>query len=376
MTTSTKPRVVIVGTGFIAGVHARAARGAGAEIVGVLGSAPEKGRAFADEYDIQRSFDGIADALRDDIDVVQICTPNATHFDFAVAALRAGKHVVCEKPLATSVSDAQKIADLASRSGLTAAVPFVYRYHPLVQELRSRVMDGRLGDILSIHGSYLQDWMLNRASSNWRVSAPEGGASRAFADIGSHWCDLAEFITGQKFDRVVSRTQIAYPTRPVPKAASFSAPPADGTVETVEVTTEDSAAAIFSTNSGVLANVVVSQVAAGRKNRLWLEIDGSQGSGVFDQEQPESIWLGREDAATVVRRGEGQQATGQARMNFLPAGHPQGYADAFTSFLRDVYSSTNGCAVEGLPTFADGLRSTKLVQAVLASHESGSWTAI
>ncbi|WP_134733484.1 Gfo/Idh/MocA family protein [Amycolatopsis nivea] len=372
-----KPRrgVAVLGAGMIAAVHRRAALLAGAEVTGVLASTPERSREVADQWRISTGYRDLAEVLEDErVEVVHVCTPNATHAEYAEAALRAGKHVICEKPLGVSVEQAGRMAALAEQSGLVATVPFVYRYHPIVRELRARVRSGELGDrLLLVHGSYLQDWMLSPDVSGWRVFPDFGGPSRAFADIGSHWCDLVEWITGDPFAELTAATSVAVPDRPGSGGPSFGG---SGSGERVPVRTEDSATLLLRTGTGVLASATISQVAAGRKNRLWFELDGSRGSAVFDQERPESIWLGGADESRIVVRDSGTGSPEQRRLSQLPAGHAQGYAQCFEAFVADTYAAVDGAVPDGLPGFADGLRSARLVDAVLRSARDGSWTKV
>jgi predicted dehydrogenase len=368
-------RVAIIGAGMIGEVHLRAARAAGATVIGVLASSEPRSVDVAEAWGVARGYASIEELLEERPDVVHVCTPNDTHHAFAMAAILAGRNVICEKPLAVSSRQAGELARAARDANVIATVPFVYRYHPLIREIRARRAAGEFGELNLLHGSYLQDWLLNPESSSWRVDASTGGPSRAFADIGSHWCDLVEFVSGQRFASVSAVTAIAYTTRPAPNGPSFSTVTADPK-DRVDVTTEDGAIATFRTSDGIPANVVVSQIAGGRKNRLWFEIDGSRGSAVFDQENPESIWLGTESGAQVLRRGEGTPSDDQQRLNRVPAGHPQGYPDAFESFVADSYAAVNGHHVEGLPTFEDGLRSARIVDAVLESAATASWTDI
>lgn len=369
-------RVAIIGTGMIGAVHIRAARDAGALVVGVLGSSPERSSEAAATWGVDTAYASLDHLLADRPDVVQICTPNATHHAYALAAIEAGLNVVCEKPLALSVDEALDLVAAADRAGVVATVPFVYRYHPLVRELRARRVAGEFGSVALVHGSYLQDWLLNPLSSSWRVDAALGGRSRAFADIGSHWCDLAEFISGERFTSVSAATSITYPTRPIPAGPSFGGAGSRDEAPQVAVTTEDTAVATFRTDSGATANTVISQVSAGRKNRLWVEIDGTAGSAVFDQENPETVWLGSEATSSILHRGAGRIAADQARLNRVPAGHPQGYPDAFSAFLGDTYAAVRGEAPEGLPTFRDGLRAAGIIDAVLDSAASSNWVDI
>jgi predicted dehydrogenase len=360
---------------MIAGVHVRAARAAGATVTGILGRTLQRSEKAATQLGVDHGYTSLEELLADRPDVVHVCTPNDQHHAQALAAIAAGINVVCEKPLAVSAAEAAELADAATAAGVVATVPFVYRYHPIVREVRARVASGQLGGVLGIHGSYLQDWMHDPQASSWRVSAEAGGPSRAFADIGSHWCDLVEFVTGQRFVEVTAQTDVVYGTRPAVSGSSFAHDRPGGTdrVPQVRVTTEDTAVATFRTEAGRLANVVVSQVAVGRKNRLWFEVDGSERSAVFDQEQPESAWFGSPTGGEIVVRDPARGAVDQRRLGRVPAGHPQGYPDAFAAFVADTYTAvTTGVAPDGLPTFADGARSARIVEAVVASARSAS----
>lgn len=374
MTIQQRTRVAIVGTGMIAAAHLRAARDAGADVVGVLGSSAARSASVAAEWGVPSGYADLDSLIADKPDVVHICTPNDTHVAYALAAVEAGMNVVVEKPIAIDLTSARRLADAVEDAGVVATVPFVYRYHPMVREVRARRLRGELGDVLLVHGSYLQDWLLSSDSSTWRVDPARGGASRAFADIGSHWADLAEFVSGEQFVSASANFTIAYPTRPASSGASFSG--GSGDAERVPVATEDVAVATFTTARGIVANTVISQVSAGRKNRLWLEVDGSAGSAVFDQEQPESVWFGSEDGATILRRGEGAISPDQSRLNRVPSGHPLGWPDALSAFCADTYAATRGEHPEGLPTITDGLRSVEVVDAVLRSASSGSVATI
>jgi predicted dehydrogenase len=370
-------RAAIAGAGFIGAVHARSARLAGARLVGVAASTPGRAAEAAERLGAERGFES-AEALvtADDVDVVHVCTPNHLHLELAEAALAAGKHVVCEKPLALDAAGAQRLADAAAASGRVAAVPFVYRYHPTAREARERVRSGRTGPVRLIHGSYLQDWLLRPEDDNWRVDEELGGASRAFADIGSHWCDLAEFVSGHRISRVCARTLTAVPERRGGAAhAAFTDGGGDGAAR--PVTTEDAVVAQFETDGGALGSVVISQVSAGRKNRLWLEIDGAEEALAFDQENPETLWCGSRDAVTLVQRDPQGLSPAAARLAVLPAGHPQGYADCFDAFVAEAYGVARGArAADELPRFSDGLRAARITEAVLASAAAGEWVDV
>jgi predicted dehydrogenase len=371
--TTTPLRVAIAGTGMIAEVHRRAAILSGATVIGVLGSSPERSRQAAERWGVEIAFDDLDAVLAAKPDVVHICTPNRFHREYSLTVLAAGINVVCEKPLGLTVEEATEMDDAAAASGLVATVPFVYRFHPLVREIRARRIAGDLGDLAVIHGSYQQDWMLPADVGSWRIDPAEGGPSRAFADIGSHWCDLVEWVSGEKFAEVSASTSILFAERPTGSAAAFSG---GGSGALAPVVTEDVAIAQFRTGSGVPVNTTISQVSAGRKNRLWFELDGTSGSAVFDQENPESAWFGSLEQSATVVRDPGTNHPDAARLSSLPAGHAQGYAQCFEAFVADSYAAVRGEMRDGLPTFADGARSARIVHAVLASAADRSWKDI
>ena len=368
--------IAIVGTGMIGAVHRRAALLAGAVVRGVVGSSPARARDVAQAWDIPRGYRDIEEALADpQVQVVHVCTPNHLHRAMAQAALEAGKHVICEKPLATTLEDARFLAALAASSDRVATVPFVYRYHPVVREARARIAQGELGPLRLIHGSYLQDWLLDPASNNWRVDPALGGASRVFADIGSHWCDLVEWVSGERFVDVSAAFETVIAERAAATGQSFATPAAGGAMQAVS--SEDVAAAMFKTGNGVLASLTVSQVSAGRRNRLWFEIDGARAAVAFDQEDCERLWIGLPDQREeIFTRGPGAGSAEQRRLSVLPAGHAQGYGNCFEAFVADTYRAIVAERPEGLPTFEDGLRSALIVDRVIASARSRAWTAI
>jgi predicted dehydrogenase len=362
--TTTAPsrlRAGFVGAGFMAEVHSRAARAAGAEIAGIASSSPASAGRAKNRLGVQRAYASVQDLIDDDsIDVIHICTPNATHHELAEATLKAGKHVVCEKPLATNVQDATQLVELAAIAGTVATVPFVYRFHPMIREARERIASGQVGRISTIQGSYLQDWLLTRDDDNWRVDAGLGGPSRAFADIGSHLCDLIEFVSGDRITQVGALSRTLFPGRANHK----------------DVQTEDIVAAVFATEAGTVGNLLVSQVAPGRKNRLMIEIAGSESTVQFDQEAPETLWLGKRNGSQLLVRDPDALGPEAARLSVLPAGHPQGYQDAFNAFVADTYAAIGGDKRDGLPTFRDGLRSAVLTESIIESSKYREWVEV
>lgn len=348
-------RAGFLGGGFMAAVHSRAARAAGARLVALASSSPGRAAQAADRLGIGRPARDAAELIAaHDIDVVHVCTPNRDHAEQTLAALAAGKHVICEKPLATSVDDARAVVVAAEEAGVAGGVPFVYRYHPAVRQARELVATGAVGRILTIDGAYLQDWLLDAGDTDWRADAVTGGASRAFADIGSHLCDLLEFVTGRRIVALSARTSTVFDTR-------AGAP----------VENEDIAAVVVELEGGALGTLLVSQLAPGRKNGLVLELHGSSRSLRFAQERSEELWIGSREGSQLVLRDP--DAPGDRGLSLVPAGHPMGYQDAFNAFVADAYAVLEGASPDGLPTFADGLRAAEITEAVLTSARERRW---
>ena len=367
-------RVVIVGGGMISAVHRRSALLAGAELIGVLGSRPERSADLAEQWHVATAFSDVEEVAASAADVVHVCSPNASHAPYVETLLAAGKHVVCEKPLGISLDEAERMTGSGRADGVVATVPFVYRYHPVVREIRARAQAGEFGAWNLLHGQYLQDWLLSAHASNWRVDPNQGGASRAFADIGSHWCDLVEWVSGQRLTSVAAQLSVAVTASASARPGLPSGP--EAMVSEFRSRPRTSATVMFRTADGVPGSVVVSQVAAGRKNRLWFELDGSTGSAAFDQEQPESFWLGPSDGSRSVVR-DPQFGLGRATTTQLPAGRSRaGLRRRFAAFVADTYAAIDGDIPDGLPSFADGLRSARIVDAVVRSSRVSTWTEV
>ena len=384
-------RIAVAGAGMIARVHADAARRAGARIVGVSASTPQRAEQAARELGAERAYASSEQLAADpEVDVLHICTPNHLHRPLAEAALRAGKHVVCEKPLATSGADAAALAELAEQAGAVAAVPFVYRYHAMAAEARARVQSGALGDLRLMHGHYLQDWLSEPTDDNWRVDPALGGPSRAFADIGSHWCDLVEWVTGHRISELTATADTVLAERHATGAKTFSGDPAaaahgaspDGASPMRAVHTEDAAQILFRTDRGATGSVLVSQISPGRKNRLWFEVDGARASVCFDQENPETLVIGRRESTELLRRDAPGLSAAAARLNPVPAGHPLGYQDCFAAFVADVHAAVRARregadpGAPAYPTFADAARSARITDAVLDSARQRAWRPV
>ena len=356
-------RAAVIGTGFMGRVHSHAVRASGGEVVGVAGSSPAKAEQFRAANGIARAH---ADALelihRPDVDVVHVCTPNHLHAPLSLAALSAGKHVVCEKPLATDAETARSLTRAAYEAERVAVVPFVYRFHPMAREARAQVAAGAIGRVSLAHGGYLQDWLLYPEEDNWRVDPEVGGPTRAFGDIGSHWCDMLEFVTGDRISAVSAQTSRINDNR--------------GENGGRAVTTEDLVTFQFATQGGVVGSAVISQVSPGRKNQLVLEVSGTEGSLRFDQERPETLWAGGRGRTGIISRDDPALSSDASRLANLPVGHPQGYQDCFNSLIADTGAAIAGKEPEGLPVFADGLRAAVLAESVLASARERRWVDV
>ncbi len=368
----------IVGAGFIGAVHARSARLAGARIVGVAASSPESSRKAAARLGAERAeADAEALATADDVDVVHLCTPNHLHAPLARAALAAGKHVVCEKPLALDGAEAESVTAAAEAAGRVATVPFVYRYNPMALEARARIAAGELGRVRLLHGGYLQDWLSRPEDDSWRVDPELSGASRAFADIGSHWCDLTEFVSGERIAALCAQTATVVPERADRGSAPAFSAAGDDDAPRRAVNTEDLAAVMFRTASGVVGTMVVSQVSPGRKNHLHVEVACEHASVRFEEERPETLWVGRRERTEELWRDATLLSPAAARHAIVPVGHPQGYLECFDAFVADTYAAIAGGEPDGLPRFADGLRTARITDAVLASAAGGgAWVDV
>jgi predicted dehydrogenase len=347
------PRSAIIGAGIVGSVHAHAVHRAGGHLAAVSGSTPHSSQRSAERLGAERAATAEEIFTADDVDVVHICTPNSLHLAQAAAALASGKHVVCEKPLATTVADARALVEAAEKAKTVAAVPFIYRFYPMVREARCRIADAA---VWLMHGGYLQDHMAKADPAGWRSDPTQTGISMTYADIGSHWCDLMEFVTGHRIN-VVFATESAASRRGVRQ--------------------DDGAVVAFRTDRGAVGSVVVSQASPGRKNKLSFSFDGHETAVLFDQERADELIIGGLHANTVLLRDGNALDPRSARYSLLPAGHPQGYQDCFNLFVADVYEAIRtGTAPEGLPVFADGLRAATIHAAVATSVSTGAWTDV
>lgn len=378
-------RVGLVGAGFVGPEHVEAVRRLGyVQVLALAGSDARRAREKADQLRIPEACGDYRALLASPrVTVIHNATPNDLHFTINRDALLAGKHVVSEKPLALNAEEARQLVNLARETQLVNAVDYNYRGYPLVQQMRAMIARGDIGEVWLVHGSYLQDWLLYPTDYNWRVLAERGGRSRALADIGTHWCDLAQWVTGQRISRVMGRLATIVPTRLRPRGeVEAFARAEEGPRQEIQVRTEDYAAVLFEMEGGARGSFLVSQVSAGRKNRLWIEIDGSEGSLSWDQEHPDGLWVGRRDRPNQVLLRDPRLLDAQlAHGKRLPPGHVEGWTDALYNVMAEVYDfiRTGRNPVQEtppFPTFRDGLAENILVEAVLESDSRGAWVDV
>ena len=375
-----KIKVGVVGTGFIGRVHVESLRRLGnVEVAGVAGSSEERAQRFADELNIEWAAGDYRELLEDPgIQAIHICTPNSLHFEQTMAAFSAGKHVVCEKPLAANIDEAKQMLAAANDSGLLHCTVYNVRGYPQVQNMRRLCEGGYFGDVWLVRGTYSQDWLLHDTDWNWRVSE---GPSRAFADIGTHWCDLAEHITGLRISSLSASLQTFVTRRKKPQ----------GSVETfqgktfrpeefteISVDTEDFASVAFRMGDRTRGTMTASQISAGRKNQIAIEISGSQASAMWDGERPEELWIGRRDRPSELHLKDGALFPDLARTyTEIPGGLSEGWDATFKQVFRRFYAALAGApGPADYPTFEDGLRQMQIIDAVLASNCSGAWTPV
>jgi predicted dehydrogenase len=376
-------RAGVVGTGFIGPVHVEALRRNGIEVAGIVGSNPETAQRKAEQMHLPRAYGSLEELLAEgDVDCVHITTPNHLHAPIARQVLRAGKHVVCEKPLAMTAAEGADLLALAETAGVVHAVNFNLRFYPLCQQARAMVRSGELGTLYLVHGRYLQDWLLKDTDWNWRLESALGGEMRAVADIGSHWLDLMGFITGKRIVEVCADFGTVLPVRrkparPVETFAGKELAPEE--YEEVEIATEDYASILLRYEDGVQGVLTVSQVSAGRKNHLAFEIDGSLGSVSWVSERPEELWIGQRDQPSRLMLRDPALLSPEARATTsYPGGHAEGFPDTFKQLYAKVYAAiANGGppSEPDYPTFVDGFAALSIGEAILSSARTRSWTA-
>ncbi len=376
--------VAVVGAGFMGPTHIEALRRLGINVVGILDITPEKSLQAAQGIGLSKGYSSLDEMLADPaISSVHITTPNKLHFGVAKAVLEAGRHVMCEKPLAMNSTESAELVRIAAASGAVAGVNYNMRSYPLNVEARVRVQRGDIGDIFTVHGSYVQDWLLYNSDYNWRVLAAEGGDVRAIGDIGTHWMDLAQGISGLEIEAVCADLQTVHPVRMRPKGEVETYSGKLGVqqaTDAIEVTTEDVGNVLLRFKGGARGILHVSQVNAGRKNNLRWEIAGSKGALAWDSEHPNELWLGsREHANEILIKDPSLLSPTARAYSGYPGGHAEGYPDTFKMNFKAFYGYIEAgdySLPAPFPTFAEGHRELLLCEAIFRSHNEQRWVTV
>jgi len=378
-------RVGIVGTGWMAETHTEALRRLGIDVAGVAGRTPERAREVAGRLGLATAYDSVEALVKDDsLAAVHVTSPNDVHAEQAAAALRAGRHVVCEKPLGVSATETAALVELAAGTGLVNAVCFNLRFAPHNTNAAGLVRDGRIGQPRFVTGSYHQDWLLLETDWNWRLVAARQGGLRAVADIGSHWIDLVCFVTGRRVVEVLADLHTFVPERnhPLGEVGTFAGHGVADDVERVRepMTSDDAAGILLRLEGGMRGLCSVSQVSAGRKNRLSWELNGSRRSLAFVSEEPEYLWVGHRGRPNeLVPKDPALMSEPGAAVTGYPAGHVEGYPDTFRGLFAAVYADVvagRPAAEPAYPTFADGHDIALVCEAVTESARSGTWAPV
>ena len=378
----------IIGAGFVGPHHVDAVRRLGfVDIVAVAGSTDASAARKAEALGARKAYGSYEALLADpEVHVVHNATPNYLHHRVTAAAIASGKHVVADKPLALTAAEAQDLLARARNAGIVHAVTFNYRGNPLVQQMRIAIARGDLGRPQFIHGSYLQDWLLKDTDYSWRLEPDKGGASSAMGDIGSHWCDLAQHVSGLRITHVLSDLTTVVSRRRKPRGSreAFQAAGSDEAYDTVDITVEDLGSVMLRFDNGAKGTFYVGQVCAGHKNDLVLEVCGSQSTMRWRQENQNELWIGHRDKANeLLHKDPSLLDAGASGYAHLPGGHQEGWADAFCNVMRDIYGFIAAGRRPDDPhppafaTFEDGYRANCVVEAILASAKHGGvWTAV
>jgi len=376
--------VAVVGAGFIGPVHVEALRRLGVNIRGILGCDQKESDSAQKSLNLPRAYKSFDELLADpSVQSVHLAVPNVLHYDLAKRAIKAGKHVLCEKPLAMTAAESAELVELAKGKKLAAGVCYNLRFYPLNLEARERMRRGDVGQVYHVNGSYTQDWLFYDTDYNWRVLADQGGALRAVADIGTHWIDLVLSITGLEVEQVFADLKTVHEVRNRPKGevqtftGKGAAPRA---TEPIKITTEDYGAMMFRFKGGARGMLYVSQVTAGRKNCLRYEISGSKCALAWNSEQPEELWIGRRERANenLIRDPSLLGDLGRRFTNY-PGGHAEGFPDAFKQCFRAFYqyiAASDFSAEPMFPTFEHGHREVALCEAILRSHREQRWVNV
>ena len=372
----------VIGTGFIGTVHVEALRRIGVTVHGVLGSTPDRGNVRAQALGVPLAYRSLEALLDDDrVQVVHVTSPNNLHVVQTRQLLEAGKHVVCEKPLAMTAIESAELVELAARTGLVNATNFNIRYYPLNQQARETVADGTLGEVRLVTGRYFQDWLTLDSDWNWRLQPDRGGALRAVGDIGSHWLDLMTYVTGRRIMAVMADLTTFMATRhePTGPLETYATGRSTDTVSRA-IVTEDTASILLRFEGGARGAVSISQISPGRKNSLQYEIDGSEAALAWDSEQPDQAWIGHRDRPNeVLIRNPALMGPAGRAASALPGGHVEGFFDTFCAHFRAVYADVVAGAPSfspGYPTFADGHDEMLVGEAIAQSAREGRWVEV
>jgi predicted dehydrogenase len=374
-------QAAVIGAGFVGRAHIEALRRLGIVITGVLGSSGERSEASRNSLNLPRAYGSLPELATDpEVHVVHICTPNHLHFEQASTVLRAGKHVMCEKPLAMTTRESASLVDLARNEKRAGGVCYNLRYYPLCQEARDRIASGAIGEPRLVHGCFLQDWLFYPTDWNWRLETQLGGDLRAVSDIGTHWLDLAMWLTGRKVVEVSSDLATVIPVRQRPRGRveTFQAAGAIGS-DAIKIATDDYASVLLRFEQNLRGVMTVSQVSAGRKATLCIEINGSEGSLAWNSESPNELWIGHRKQANQQLPKDPSLMSPQARgYAAYPGGHAEGYPDTFVQLFRDFYGhiEKGGKGRSSFPTFQTGHDEMVLCQAIAQSASKRRWVTV
>lgn len=375
-------KAAVIGIGFVGRAHLEALRRRGIPVQGILGSSPERTQEACRNLNVERAYKSLEDLVHDpSVDVVHICTPNNVHFEQAKAALEAGKHVVCEKPLSMDTRESAALIQLADKYQRVGAVAYNLRYYPLCQEAHALVQSGKIGKPYLVHGSFLQDWLLFASDWNWRLEPRFSGPLRVVADIGTHWLDLITWITASRVTELCADLATVLPVRQKPqgRVETFQKR-TDAAYDEIKIDTDDYASILLHLEKSIHGVVTVSQVSAGRKARLWFEIDGSEASLSWNSESPNSLWIGkRGEPNQEVPKDPSQMSPSTRGYAEYPAGHAEGYPDTFAQLFKDVYSyiAKGDLRVpRSFPTFKTGHEEMLLCEGIAQSSRERRWVPI
>jgi predicted dehydrogenase len=375
-------KAAVIGAGFVGRAHVEALRRLGVPIAGVLGSAPGRTEEIRSLLRLPRAYASVKELAADpDVDVVHICTPNYLHHDQAASLLQAGKHVMCEKPLAMNVRESASLIDLAKKLRRVGGVTYNLRYYPLCQEAKALISKGAIGEPRLVHGGFLQDWLLYPTDWNWRLEQNLGGELRAVSDIGTHWLDLVTWLIGCKVVRLCGDLATVIPVRKRPRGRveTFQSETGQASDE-VPITTDDYASVLLHFENGIRGAMKVSQVSAGRKAQLSYEINGSEGSLAWNSESPNELWIGsRREASRVLPKDPSLMSADARRYSAYPGGHQEGYPDTFVQLFKDFYTYLQVGdlnASRSFPTFETGHEELVLCDAILQSSTEQRWVLL